>query len=104
MKTTARKQSNIELMLSAARGIYIPRDFIETVDIDAWNIDTWAAGQCSDPNGDFYWDAWNSILNNARYTAADGRVYSLYQDGDLWAVCYDSMTDKEKQDFFGDEF
>lgn len=103
MDTNKKTLSNIELLLSAARGIYIPRDFIEGFNINDWNIDPSDAADCIDPHGEDYWEAWENILNNARYTASDGRVYSLYQDGDLWAVCYDSMTDKEKLDFFGNE-
>ena len=103
MNEAASPLSNIELLLHDARGIFIPSDFIEGFDTNAWNIDPSDAADCSDPNGEYYWDAWENILNNARYTASDGRVYSLHQDGNLWAVCYDSMTDKEKQDFFGNE-
>ena len=103
MKHTTKPPSNIELLLSYARGRYIPRDFIEGFDTTEWNIGEDDIKNCSDPSNEYYWDAWRKICDTARYTAADGRVYSLYQDGNLWAVCYDSMTDKEIQDFFGKE-
>ena len=103
MKTTTKPPSNIELLLSSDRGIYIPRAFIEGFNPIEWGIKQDDIKDCSDPSNEYYWDAWENILNTARYTAADGRVYSLYQEGSLWAVCYDSMTDKERQDFFGNE-
>jgi len=39
------------------------------------------------------------ILNNARYTDKNGNVWRLMQDGDLWAYCFELMTDEEKENF-----
>lgn len=98
------------LILSDARGIYIPRDFlcddnneIAWQHCDAWglnkdNADEWK--DAVDPNNEWYWEAWDWILNNARYTEKEtGNIYKLYQDGDLWGICYDKMTDEEKSNF-----
>ncbi len=36
-----------------------------------------------------YWEAWDAVLRDARYTDAQGRVWTLEQDGDLFAVTGD---------------
>lgn len=82
-----------QLFLSDARGIYIPRDFSECVyrdkvtGITDENYRDLVNGP--DDTDDFvqaYWEAWQEVLDNARITDADGTVYTLYQDGDLWLV------------------
>ena len=91
---------NISLLLSDARGIYIPRDFVEGFDLTKWQgITPEDAETLKNPDDEWYWEAWQNVLNSARYTHTDGRVFSLYQDGDLWAICYDKMTDEEKKNF-----
>jgi len=105
--------NSVILLLSDARGVYIPRDFLThglgEIDSDrcaAWgltetNREWWE--DAASPDSEFYWDAWEWILNNARYIDSAGNVYNLYQDGDLWALCYDRMTPEEKQNFGFDE-
>lgn len=96
----------ITLILSDARGIYIPRDFVidECGEIDyehckAWHIKTEDAEILKNPDHDAYWDTWNDILNYAYFTDDDGNDYRLHQDGDLWGLCHDRMTLEEKQNF-----
>ena len=38
------------------------------------------------------------VLNYATFTE-NGNVWRLYQDGDLWALCFELMTAKEKENF-----
>lgn len=94
------------LILSDARGIYIPRDFVT----DAYNeiahehCDKWGIKQedreiLQNPEHEYYWETWDSVLNYAKYTADNGDVYTLHQDGDLWGICYDKMTAEEKDNF-----
>lgn len=94
------------LLLSDARGIYIPRDFI-TDDYNEISVDTcskWgikpedAEILASGPDHEFYWDAWDDVINYAVCTV-DGNTYRLYQDGDLWALCHSRMTMEERQNF-----
>lgn len=94
---------NVILLLSDARGIYIPRDFVESVN---FGEDGWQGVSAEDreillnPDHEWYWETWDSVLSNAHFVHKDsGKVYHLHQDGDLWAVCYDSMTDEEKLNF-----
>ena len=100
------KLNAVELLLSDARGQYIPRDFVANFDMAEWGLDyerdKWALDVCAaGPENDEkyeYWDAWMQILDHAEYKK-DGHVWVLHQDGDLWAVCYELMTDEEKRNF-----
>lgn len=103
----------VSLILSDARGIYIPRDFLtndyEEVDMEycaAWglteeNMEHWI--DATNPDSDNYWESWEWVINNAAWREDDGSVFRLYQDGDLWALCFERMTDEEKQNFGFDE-
>ena len=98
---TQKRNPAVQLLLSDARGIYIPRDFVQDFDLQAWGIDpeSWAAQTCQNPDAEGYWDAWNDITDKAQFTDAHGDTFTLYQDGDLWAICYERMTDEEKANF-----
>ena len=98
------KLENVSLLLSDARGEYIPRDFVEGFDLNKWEgIHQDDIENCKNPEHEWYWDSWESILDNATFTAPDGRVFHLHQDGDLWALCYESMTAEERDNFGMDE-
>lgn len=94
------------LILSDARGIYIPRDFVidEYKEIAHEHCDKWGITQedreiLQNPDHEHYWETWDCVLNYAKYTADNGDVYTLHQDGDLWGICYDKMTAEEKNNF-----
>lgn len=89
----------IELLLSDARGIYIPRDFTQICDLKAWHIKG-VKRALSKPENENYWDTWQHVLDNAYFTK-DGYTWRLYQDGDLFAICDELMTDNEKLEFYG---
>ena len=102
--------SNVVLILSDARGVFIPRDFLTDnrnelaiEHCNAWglnetNWDKWI--DASAPESEFYWDAWEWVLNNANYVEeSTGKVFTLHQDGCLWGICYEFMTEEEKQAF-----
>ena len=100
------KLDAVELLLSDARGQHIPRDFVECFNLADWGIDpeSWAAQTCAaGPEEEGYWDAWDTILNNAEYKEG-AHVWRLHQDGDLWALCDELMSDEEKSNFGFDEF
>ena len=96
--------SAINLLVSDSHGVYVPQVFASNFDLSLWNgirpedIETIEAG----PDHEWYWDAWNDILSSAEYVT-EGNTYRLHQDGDLWAVCYEQMSDDEYRDFFGEE-
>ena len=96
-------KDNVILLLSDARGIYIPRDFASDFNFgeDGWQgVSQEDREDLSDPENEWYWEMWDKVLSNAHYIdELSGKVYHLYQDGDLWAVCFPSLTDEEKRNF-----
>lgn len=89
----------VALLLDSARGTYIPRDFVQTFDLTKWKgIFTSDVGFCSNPDDEWYWESWERVLNNAEFHE-NGNVWRLYQDGNLWAICYELMSDEEKRNF-----
>jgi len=92
--------SGLQLLLSDARGIYIPKIFLESfLSFKTWGLLKSDFKALRNPNNGGYWDAWNTCLNNAKHTDKDGNTWHLWQDGDLWAICLELMTDEEKQNF-----
>ena len=92
-------EQKIELLLSDHRGIYIPRDFAS--ECSHWdNFTDEDKAILSDPSNEAYWDAWDHVLSNATYKHKNGHIYTLYQDGDLWAV-RDDMTDEDWEEWRG---
>ena len=90
-----------ELFLDGNRGIYIPRDFADAIDIADWtgikpeDLEVLRAG----PDAESYWDAWQAVLDYAE--TKDGRV--LHQDGDLWLVERDKAIE-DLNVYFADVF
>lgn len=92
--------SGVQLLLSDARGIYIPANFVECFNMQQWHIDEKYTERLSSPDNDFYWDNWDVVLNNGYFIDDDGNVWHLWQDGNLWAICHELMSDEEKQNLF----
>ena len=96
--------SGMTLLMTDAAGVYIPQRFAENYFLGNWNITdaqnirTILAG----PTAEWYWDAWDEILSHAFHRDASGNIWTLHQDGDLWAVCVDLMTDEEYEGYFGE--
>jgi len=96
-------------ILSDARGTYIPRDFLtdQYNDIAREHCRAWGLTESNEsewldatnPDSEGYWDAWEWVCNHAKFTADNGDTYRLYQDGDLWGICYERMTDEERANF-----
>ena len=97
------KMSGIQLLLSDARGVYIPRDFCQNFDLCQWHTKKDYQDILSNPNNEFYWDYWDELLSNAYFVDELGNKWELYQDGDLWAICHKLMTDEERVNFGFDE-
>lgn len=103
------KLDAVTLILSGARGTYIPRDFLT----DSYNeiviehCNAWGLTEenkthwedAANPESEYYWESWDWILNNAKYVDEEGNVYELWQDGDLWGICFERMTKEEKESF-----
>lgn len=78
--------SYVEIFADSNRGQYIPQYFAESVKRDALqgvkaeDLATLESG----PDAESYWEVWESVLNNAELTDAQGRKWKLHQDGDLF--------------------
>lgn len=96
--------TGVSLLLSEARSIHIPRDFVENFNLDQWHIKSTYMQWLSSPADELYWDCWDVVLGNAYLIDENGNKWVLLQDGDLWTVCYDLMTDDEKMNFGFEEF
>lgn len=94
----SNKLNAVNLLLCSERGRYIPRDFANECDFIALGISEETAQKLETEN-EFYWDVWSKVLDTAQYIDADGNIYRLHQDGDLWLICYELMTNEEKINF-----
>ena len=87
------------LILSSARGIYIPRDFATDFGLcikgDSLADDLACLERGPDDN-DWYWDAWDRVLDNAVLVDTDGREFTLLNgvDGDVFL-----LNDKTEEEF-----
>jgi hypothetical protein len=98
----------VELLLADTRGIYIPQNFAEEIDLNL-HFDVIKGGVTekqmevllNGPTEELYWEVWDEILNGFEGQDAEGNIWTLYQDGDLFLICDALMTLKEKKDFFG---
>lgn len=99
----------IVLILDSNRGTKIPEHFV-TNDQGGinhehcvkWNIHPddaliLALGDDTEKNPG-YWESWDTVLNSA-FFVHNGDKYTLHQDGDLWGLCIEKMSDMEKQNF-----
>ncbi len=90
---------SIKLLIDGCNGIYIPKRFYEGYDWLGLPNDV---DQLSDVDNEFYWEVWEDVLHEAYYIDSHGNKWLLWQDGDLWAYCYELMTDEEKHNLFGE--
>ena len=96
----------VELLLDSSLGVYVPHAFAKNYDLSQWSnidqqdIDILLKGPW---DNDLYWDAWDSILNEATYTNNQDQTWHLYQDGDLFALCDVLMTNEEYRAFYGED-
>lgn len=101
MKT---KYKAIELLLDSARGTTIPSAFYKDFDFKAWGLDKSKYLELESEENEGYWDSWVELLETASYKFKDdsGLSYTLWQEGALFAICPDLMTDSEYENFFGE--
>ena len=77
-----------DLYAADNRGIYIPQFFAETVNrelVRGVSIEDWKTLE-EGPDAEFYWDAWDNVLNRAIIKSPEGKNGFLWQDGDLWII------------------
>ena len=90
----------VNIILSDARGVYIPRDFMQMIseadmefqerengiDLDLWH-------ELEDPERENYWEAWEELLGS--YKSENG--HRIHQTGDLYEIS--PSMDKEPIEF-----
>jgi len=93
----------IQLLVSDSWGMLIPQSFVRNYEFtgaDEKDIETCDRGP--DPENEWYWEAWENICRDAFVTIKDNK-YRLYQDGDLFGICEEILTDDEYEAFFGEK-
>ena len=88
-----------EILLNDTHGIYIPQlwatDVTEAdcakLNVDWDDVQTVQAG----PDHEWYWEAWASIEQSCEMTDDQGIKWTLYQNGDLWAIPSDYEMPEE---------
>jgi len=83
-----KPKPEMTLILSDARGQYIPRDFTSTVArerVTGVSDEDWAILE-SGPDNELYWDAWQEVEQDARITDDNGNTYFIWNDSDCWLV------------------
>lgn len=95
-------KSGLACLLNDAHGQLIPAKFIECYNPTAWGVTADDQKELSSPDNPYYWETWESVEQYATFTDTDGNKWHLWQDGDLFAVCYELLSDNEKQ-FLGME-
>lgn len=83
-------ENDARLILSDGHGVYIPQLFcagIDATDAERMGINFTDVQCCQagpKPRNEWYWEAWQAILDSAAVVDANGVRWLLYQDGDLW--------------------
>ncbi len=105
--------NGIQLIFEDRRGVWIPRDFAEEIDHSQFtgysqdDVDELERiGNKEDPDLDeteLYWEIWDRIIMNAEYIDHIGNKWFLHQDGDVFIVCPELMTNEEKRNFYFNE-
>lgn len=97
--------SGVQLLMGDSAGVFLPRQFAHAFDAAFWGIaqnDSDWMTVMNGPDEEWYWDAWQSVLDRAFHIDPNGNKWYLWQDGDLFAYCEDKMTDEEYEGFYGE--
>ena len=91
-------ETDCRLLLSDSHGIHIPKlwaDELSEEEAEQHGVSWQDVLDCqAGPDCDLYWEAWQSILDSARWEE-DGVEWNLHQSGDLWAVNADAVLPEE---------
>ena len=91
---------NVECIIDSRHGVFVPMLFARTVNralvsgVSSETLDYLAKEESLED--DWFWEEWDSVLNNARITH-NGKIYHLHQDGDLFAIAWDKLTEDESE-------
>lgn len=97
--------SGLKILVGDSHGVYVPQVFAEQFDPVKWGMPEDDADwlRCmAGPDAEWYWESWDYLMSRAVRKDADGNVWRLWQDGDLFAYCEALMTDEEYEGFYGE--
>ena len=89
----------MELLCDSHHGVYIPQIMARRLYDAGWSgitLDDVIQLEIDPYEGEWYWETWESILNNAQFIDENGETWYLHHDCDLWAVTqkeFDEMGD-----------
>lgn len=95
LQSKKRRENNMEqkierkLLIDGNRGIHIPNNFYRNFDFEAWSLEFEKYADLASVDNEHYWEAWDELLAEASYVDESGKIWSLEQDDDLFAVCYE---------------
>lgn len=93
------------LFCDSVSGVFIPQRFANEIDrqyvkgISSEYLDFLANADLNDPDDlENYWQVWDKVLQQCTIEK-DGDCWALFQDGYLWLLDYNRMTEEEKDNF-----
>jgi len=95
-----RLLDHVNIILSDARGVYIPRDFVDLLSseekefqekVNGFDSANWI--HLSSPDEEYYWEAWNELESS--FVSENGT--RIHQNGDLYEIS--PAMDKEPIEF-----
>ncbi len=100
----SRKTPNVILLCDSNQGVYIPQIMISRLLEAGWQgISEYNAAVLKEgTDNDDYWSCWDEVLTNATFEDEE-KIFILHQDGDLFAVAPDFMSESEYLEFYGEE-
>lgn len=94
------RYAGVVILLGDFYGTNLPMKFSDNFDLSTWhglnNIDL---DDLSSSDNEFYWETWQEVLDKAYFIDTQGNKFTLHQDGDLFAICDELMTNDEKINF-----
>ena len=79
----------MELLCDSRHGVYIPQIIARRLFDAGWSgitLDDVIQLEIDPYEGEWYWETWEGVLNNARFKDETGTVWYLHHDGDLFVV------------------
>lgn len=99
MNKSVKKEPAVILFCDGSSGKYIPQRFAAEISPQFLSgVYQDDLNELADPDSEYYWETWEKVCNNAVITC-NGDEYRLHQSDDLWLICYERMTDEEKENF-----
>ena len=91
----------IEVVVDGGYGVYAPQVFIEKYQSRLHGVDVDdIISLLNGPEDEWYWEAWENVLDNGVLEDDDGNKWRIYQDQDIFIIRHD-VPDEVLQDLFG---